>query len=134
MLDCGAPRLGWQPRYVICHPSSPSSAYSLTDPCKLAGLQYLRWYIDDQFVYEVNKNALLARTNSSGAAVGQRLIPQEAVYIILNLGMSEDFGRVDYDNLAFPSQMLVDYIRWVRGGLELRDRGELNVRSSPGRA
>jgi hypothetical protein len=76
--------------------------------------QYLRWYIDDQFVYEVNKNALLARTNASGAEVGQRLIPLEAVYIIFNLGMSEDFGQIDYDTLTFPSQMLVDYIRCGR--------------------
>lgn len=55
--------------------------------------------------------------------MGQRLIPLEPVYIIFNLGMSEDFGRVDKDNLEFPSKMLVDWIRcaagvnsWQRGG------------------
>jgi hypothetical protein len=33
------------------------------------------------------------------------------MYLIFNLGMSEDFGVVDIANLQFPSYMLVDYIR-----------------------
>lgn len=29
----------------------------------------------------------------------------------MNLGISENFGFVDYDNLAFPSTLRVDWIR-----------------------
>ena len=29
----------------------------------------------------------------------------------MNLGMSENFGYVDVDNLPFPSTMRVDYVR-----------------------
>ena len=29
----------------------------------------------------------------------------------MNLGISENFGTVDYDNLKFPSTMRVDWIR-----------------------
>ena len=32
-------------------------------------------------------------------------------YLIMNLGISENFGTVDYDNLKFPSTMRVDWIR-----------------------
>jgi Beta-glucan synthesis-associated protein SKN1/KRE6/Sbg1 len=39
------------------------------------------------------------------------MIPVEPMYMIWNLGMSEDFGEVDIDNLPFPSYMMVDHIR-----------------------
>lgn len=57
---------------------------------------------------------------ASGSSTGTRLIPLEAVYIIFNVGMSKDFsGWVDFDNLPFPSEMLVDYIRCEGGQKKL---------------
>ena len=32
-------------------------------------------------------------------------------YIIANLGISEGFGDIDFQNLTFPSTMQIDYIR-----------------------
>jgi len=32
-------------------------------------------------------------------------------YIIFNLGMSPNFGKIDFDHLTFPTTMRVDYIR-----------------------
>ena len=32
-------------------------------------------------------------------------------YLIMNLGISESFGAVQYDQLTFPSTMRVDYVR-----------------------
>jgi hypothetical protein len=32
-------------------------------------------------------------------------------YIIINLGMSKNFGVIDFDHLTFPNHMRVDYIR-----------------------
>lgn len=32
-------------------------------------------------------------------------------YLIVNLGMSRNFGYVDLDHLTFPTTMKVDYIR-----------------------
>lgn len=29
----------------------------------------------------------------------------------MNLGLSLNFGLIDFDNLVFPTKMLVDYIR-----------------------
>ena len=34
-----------------------------------AVLQYLRWYVDGQFLYEINKQALVAQTNASGEGI-----------------------------------------------------------------
>ena len=33
------------------------------------------------------------------------------MYIIANLGMSENFGTVDLANLPFPAHLRIDYIR-----------------------
>ncbi|KAG6880328.1 hypothetical protein C0992_011077 [Termitomyces sp. T32_za158] len=43
--------------------------------------------------------------------VAARPVPEEPMYIIVNLGISENFGKVDFDHLTFPTQMKVDYIR-----------------------
>ena len=52
----------------------------------------------------------------TGASVGPRLIPLEPMYIIFNLGMSSNFGTIEYDKLPFPAQMKIDWVRCVRGG------------------
>ncbi|KAI5897239.1 concanavalin A-like lectin/glucanase [Schizophyllum commune H4-8] len=43
--------------------------------------------------------------------IGPRPIPQEPMYLIMNLGMSENFGEVDLDHLTFPTTMSIDYVR-----------------------
>ncbi|KAL1752846.1 beta-glucan synthesis-associated [Schizophyllum commune] len=43
--------------------------------------------------------------------IGPRPIPQEPMYLIMNLGMSKNFGEVDLDHLTFPTTMSIDYIR-----------------------
>jgi len=43
--------------------------------------------------------------------IDTRPIPVEPMYIIANLGLSENFGAVDYAGLTFPATMQVDYIR-----------------------
>ncbi|KAJ7164658.1 glycoside hydrolase family 16 protein [Mycena crocata] len=47
----------------------------------------------------------------STVEIGQRLIPEEPMYIILNLGMSPSFQAQDFMHMQFPNQMLVDYVR-----------------------
>jgi len=43
--------------------------------------------------------------------IGPRLIPPEPMYIIINLGMSPSFGKIDFTHLTFPATMRVDYVR-----------------------
>lgn len=59
----------------------------------------------------MHATGLTPRFCAAGAQVGQRLIPLEPMYVILNLGMSESFGQIQYDKLPFPAQMKVDWVR-----------------------
>ncbi|ORY28762.1 beta-glucan synthesis-associated protein-domain-containing protein [Naematelia encephala] len=75
--------------------------------------------VDDGYISWVNngKKAWTVRAAAMGpnskAEVGQRLVSEEPMYLIMNLGISENFGAVDYDGLAslWPVHMDVDYIR-----------------------
>jgi beta-glucan synthesis-associated protein KRE6 len=40
-----------------------------------------------------------------------RPVPQEPMYLIINLGMSENFATVDFEHLTFPNHLRVDYVR-----------------------
>ena len=43
----------------------------------------------------------------------------------MNLGMSENFGTIDYDELTFPAYMEIDYIRVYQ------PKGEKNIGCNP---
>ncbi|KAJ6500723.1 glycoside hydrolase family 16 protein [Mycena sanguinolenta] len=43
--------------------------------------------------------------------VSQRLITEEPMYLIFNLGMSPGFQHQDFEHMQFPAQMLIDYVR-----------------------
>ncbi|KAJ7578273.1 glycoside hydrolase family 16 protein [Mycena floridula] len=54
--------------------------------------------------------------------VGPRLISEEPMYLIFNLGMSPSFQPQDYKHLVFPSTMYVDYVRiYQRDTVKLHD-------------
>ncbi|ODN74370.1 hypothetical protein L202_06781 [Cryptococcus amylolentus CBS 6039] len=47
--------------------------------------------------------------------IGQRLISEEPMAMIINFGMSNNFQAVDFAHLVTPAEMLVDYVRvWQR--------------------
>ncbi|CAE6521538.1 unnamed protein product [Rhizoctonia solani] len=55
--------------------------------------------------------------------IGQRPVPQEPMYMIINLGISPQFGGIDFEHLTLPATMLVDWhltlpatmlVDWVR--------------------
>ena len=47
----------------------------------------------------------------STAQISARIVPEEPMYIIFNLGMSPSFQAQDFAHLTFPAQMFVDYVR-----------------------
>ncbi|KAJ7741112.1 beta-glucan synthesis-associated [Mycena metata] len=63
--------------------------------------------------------------NSTDAGIGQRLIPVEPMSIIMNLGISHNWGNIDLSTLVFPAEMLIDYVRVYQ-----RD-GETNIGCNP---
>ncbi|WRT69225.1 uncharacterized protein IL334_006209 [Kwoniella shivajii] len=71
---------------------------------------YITWVSNAKKAWTVRGAAMAPNAD---AMVGQRLVSEEPMYLIMNLGISENFGAVDYDGLEklWPVKMLVDYIR-----------------------
>ncbi|KAF8893334.1 glycoside hydrolase family 16 protein [Infundibulicybe gibba] len=69
---------------------------------------YITWISDNKVAWTLRGVGMGPDT---AVEIGTRPVPQEPMYIILNLGISTNFGFVDFDNLPFPAHMLVDYIR-----------------------
>ncbi|KAI0788522.1 beta-glucan synthesis-associated [Abortiporus biennis] len=69
---------------------------------------YISWIANDQHVWSVMQTGMRADTR---VEIGNRPVPQEPMYLIVNLGMSRNFGYVDLEHLTFPNHMKVDYIR-----------------------
>ncbi|KAF8062056.1 KRE6 [Scenedesmus sp. PABB004] len=82
----------------------------------------VRWYLDGRLLFEVTKEALRAQANDAGQAVAARLIPVEAMSLVINLAMADSsWSRVSDALLASleaaPAVMSVDYVRvWQRPG------------------
>ncbi|QRV77885.1 glycoside hydrolase family 16 protein [Ceratobasidium sp. AG-Ba] len=69
---------------------------------------YVQWVNDAKPVWEV-RGAGMGPDDKT--LIGQRPVPGEPMYILANLGMSHNFGPIDFKHLVFPAYMLVDYIR-----------------------
>ncbi|TEB39747.1 glycoside hydrolase family 16 protein [Coprinellus micaceus] len=69
---------------------------------------YITWFADGKPTWTVTPETIGADTR---AQIGPRLIPEEPLYVILNLGISKSFQDPDFENLRFPAQMKVDYVR-----------------------
>lgn len=67
---------------------------------------YCRWFVGDDPTYTLHANALHPSGN-----IGWRRISKEPMLIIVNLGISNNWAYVDWNALAFPVTMRVDYIR-----------------------
>lgn len=55
-----------------------------------------------------------ARSIGPNGNVGQRIISEEPMSIILNLGLSYNWVDIDFDALRFPAVLHVDYVRWYQ--------------------
>lgn len=91
--------------------------YALGTGCSsVYGIEYKPGF-DDAYITWISDNKTAWTLESAGMAadnraeIGARPIPQEPLYVIVNLGMSTAFGYVDIDHLTFPSVMKIDYIR-----------------------
>lgn len=66
------------------------------------------WYVGDQKTWKMDARAIGPNGN-----VGQRIIPEEPMSIIINFGMSGSFAQLDLPGLdsTLPATMRVDYLR-----------------------
>ncbi|KAJ7075867.1 glycoside hydrolase family 16 protein [Mycena belliarum] len=69
---------------------------------------YITWVSDGKESWTMRAAAIGPDTQVN---ISQRLIPEEPMYVILNLGMSPSFQAQDFMHMTFPNQMLVDYVR-----------------------
>jgi len=69
---------------------------------------YIAWISDGKLAWVLRQPGMAA---DSRVEISGRPVPQEPLYIIVNLGMSKNFGYVDLDHLTFPTTMKVDWIR-----------------------
>ncbi|KAH9042091.1 glycoside hydrolase family 16 protein [Lactarius pseudohatsudake] len=69
---------------------------------------YVQWYSEGQKTWRATY-ASLAGDSTTG--ISNRIIPEEPMYLILNLGMAPSFQKQDFQHLQFPSKMYIDYIR-----------------------
>uniref|UniRef100_A0A8H7XZ25 GH16 domain-containing protein n=1 Tax=Psilocybe cubensis TaxID=181762 RepID=A0A8H7XZ25_PSICU len=83
---------------------------------------YITWISDDEPTWTLLASGMDADPD---VQISARPIPQEPMYLIINLGMSENFGTVDLDNLKFPTKMRVDWIRVYQ------PKGSINIGCDP---
>ncbi|TFY82379.1 hypothetical protein EWM64_g1637 [Hericium alpestre] len=69
----------------------------------------ITWQMSGQPTARMGAKAVGPDPNGSG--VGQRLIPEEPMSIVFNLGISTNWQKIDLSTMEFPAEMLVDYVR-----------------------
>ncbi|THV03459.1 beta-glucan synthesis-associated [Dendrothele bispora CBS 962.96] len=83
---------------------------------------YITWVNDDKPAWTIKAGGVAADPQ---VQIGARPIPQEPMYLLVNLGISENFGGVDFDHLQFPAIMTVDWIRLYQ------DENNINIGCDP---
>ncbi|KAH7106766.1 beta-glucan synthesis-associated protein SKN1 [Auriculariales sp. MPI-PUGE-AT-0066] len=71
---------------------------------------YISWINNGLMSWTLDASAVGANQMNGISSISQRGVSNEPMYIIMNLGMSPSFGRID-PNLLLPAHMDVDWIR-----------------------
>ncbi|EIW78281.1 glycoside hydrolase family 16 protein [Coniophora puteana RWD-64-598 SS2] len=69
---------------------------------------YISWVANGDVAWTLDAGGMVADPETE---INDRPIPQEPMYIIANLAMSENFVTVDVANLVFPTTMRIDWVR-----------------------
>jgi len=67
---------------------------------------YVAWKVADTISAQFDARAIGPNGN-----IGQRLISEEPMSMIVNLGISNNWVQIDWEKLAFPTVMRIDYVR-----------------------
>ncbi|KAJ7498598.1 beta-glucan synthesis-associated [Mycena latifolia] len=92
-----------------------------SDP-KDATSGFITWQVDGTPMVHLGAAAVGPDQDTT---IGQRLISVEPMSIVINLGISHNWGSIDLDTMVFPAEMLIDYVRVYQ-----RD-GETNIGCNP---
>ncbi|PPR01618.1 hypothetical protein CVT24_005845, partial [Panaeolus cyanescens] len=72
---------------------------------------YINWQVDGRQSHGMWAPAVGPDQGADGTGVGQRIIPEEPMSIVLNLGISPNWQQILPQTMMFPSEMKVDYVR-----------------------
>ncbi|KAI0353021.1 beta-glucan synthesis-associated [Trametes cingulata] len=119
------PSISYQNTFIGSVTQQATSVVTATDPLcyeydagcfSIYGFEYKPGF-EDGYITWVSNNKISWTLLGPGLGpdplvqISERPVPPEPMYIIMNLGMSHNFGEVDLDHLPFPVHMRVDYIR-----------------------
>jgi beta-glucanase (GH16 family) len=69
---------------------------------------YISWISGGKLAWTLKQAGMGA---DASVGISGRPVPQEPMYLIMNLGQSTNFGRVDTEHIPYPVTMRVDWIR-----------------------
>jgi len=72
---------------------------------------YIIWQMDGKQTIRMGANAVGPDQGSDGSGVSARLIAEEPMSIVINLGLSRNWQTINLATMEFPAEMLVDYVR-----------------------
>ncbi|KAJ8095806.1 hypothetical protein PM082_022913 [Marasmius tenuissimus] len=72
---------------------------------------FITWQVDGVPSLNVTPRAVGPDKGPEGSQVGQRLIPEEPMSIVFNMGISRNWGDIFFETLTFPAEMKFDYVR-----------------------
>ena len=84
---------------------------------------YISWQVGDQMMWMLDGRAVGPNGN-----IQARQISEEPMSLILNLGISNAWTWIDWEQMNFPAVMRVDYIRWY----QKKDQEKLVTCDPPG--
>ncbi|KAF9078818.1 beta-glucan synthesis-associated [Rhodocollybia butyracea] len=100
-----------------CVTETVQNCYQLNGTCFATyGVEYKPGF-DTAYITWINNAEAAWTLNVAGMGadktveIAARPVPQEPMYLLMNLGMSTNFGPVDVEHLKFPAVMSVDWVR-----------------------
>lgn len=69
----------------------------------------ITWYVGDSVTMSFDARAVGPNGN-----IGQRLVSEEPMSMIMNLGISNNWVDINWAALKFPTIMRIDYVRWYQ--------------------
>ncbi|KAJ7184519.1 glycoside hydrolase family 16 protein [Mycena filopes] len=86
---------------------SPYGMEWYSNPAKRSN-GYINWLTNGEKRWTLTPDTIGADDQSQ---IAGRLITEEPMYLVFNLGMSPNFQHQDFKHMQFPAQMLIDYVR-----------------------
>ncbi|KAG7095496.1 hypothetical protein E1B28_006235 [Marasmius oreades] len=86
---------------------------------------HITWQIDGKQSVTLRPGVVGPDTGAGGSQVGQRLVPEEPMAMVLNLGISQNWQNIRLNTLKFPAEMAFDYVRIYQR------KGQQNIGCNP---